>query len=102
MSFFPTTLKKFVVACIIVQPTIPIENTTEEHIWSRDTWKKSYFIIKNLIMNGLTNEIYDYYSAMSIAKEVWNALQKKYDTKEVGSKKYAVNQYLQYQMTNDR
>lgn len=53
-------------------------------------------------MNGLTNELYDYYSAMSIAKEVWDALQKKYDTKEVGSKKYAVNQYLRYQMTNDR
>ena len=56
----------------------------------------------NLILNGLIDELYDYYSTMSTTKEVWDALQKKYDIKEVGSKKYAVSWYLQYQMTDDR
>lgn len=41
---------------------------------------------KNFILNGLTDELFDYHSTMSTAKKVWDALQKKYDTKEVGSK----------------
>lgn len=54
-------------------------------------------------MNELTNEFYDYYSTMSTAKEVWDALQKnQYDIEEAGSKKYAVRRYLRYQMTDDR
>ena len=53
-------------------------------------WTQTDFICKNLILNGLTDELYDYYSTMAIAKEVWDALQKKYDT-EKASKKYVVS-----------
>lgn len=59
-------------------------------------------LCKNFILNGLTDNLYDYYSTMKIAKEVWDALQKKYDTKEAGSKKYAVSRYLKFQMTDDK
>ncbi|KAA0035842.1 uncharacterized protein E5676_scaffold344G00540 [Cucumis melo var. makuwa] len=41
-------------------------------------------------------------STMTTAKEVWDALQKKYDIEEVGSKKYNVSRYLKYQMTDDK
>ncbi|TYK03152.1 hypothetical protein E5676_scaffold11G00280 [Cucumis melo var. makuwa] len=55
------------------------------------TWTETDFICKNLILNGLTDELYDYYSTMTTAKEVWDALQKKYDTEEVGLKKYTIS-----------
>lgn len=43
-----------------------------------------------------------YYSTMKTTKLVWDALQKKYDTEEVRSNRYATNRYLRFQMTDDK
>lgn len=59
-----------------------------------------FFVI--ISYNGLIDELYNYYSAMSTVKEDWNGLQKMYDTEEVGFKKYAVSRYMWYQMVDDR
>lgn len=42
------------------------------------------------------------YSFDKSTKEIWNALQKKCDIEEVGTKKYAVNQYQKYQIIDDK
>lgn len=39
---------------------------------------------------------------MSMTKEIWDVLQKKYDIDKAASKKYAVSQYLRYQVVDDR
>ena len=75
---FLVTLKKVVVACTTEESTIPTKNPTDEEIWIRDAWTESYFICKNLILNELIDELYDHYSTMSTAKEIWNVMQKKY------------------------
>lgn len=54
------------------------------------------------ILNGSTNELYDHYSIMEIAKLIYKDLKKKYDTEEAGSEKYVVNYYLRFQMRDDR
>ncbi|TYK11231.1 uncharacterized protein E5676_scaffold227G00790 [Cucumis melo var. makuwa] len=72
----------------ISEVIVPTQNPTEEEIWNHVAWTKSDFIYKNLILNGLTDELYDHYSTMSTLKEVWDAFQMKYDIEETGSNKY--------------
>ena len=64
MLFF-LTMKKVVVACTTEKPTIPRDDPNKEQIRSLDAWTESDFICKNLVMNGLTDELYDYYRNMN-------------------------------------
>ena len=61
------------------------------------------FFCNNYILNALSDDLYDYYSSFKTAKDVWDALQKKYDTdKEAGSKKYVVSRYMKFQMVEEK
>nr|GFC27256.1 zinc finger, CCHC-type [Tanacetum cinerariifolium] len=58
---------------------------------------------KNFILNGLSDDLYDYYNSDDVTShKLWEALQKKYDTEEAGTKKYDVSHYLRFQMTYDK
>ena len=98
--FFLTT-KKLNSYCYSEKPIIP-ENPTVAQIKQSETWVENDFLCKNYILNGLNDNLYDYYSKCVSAKATWEALEKKYDTEEAGSKKFAVSRYLKYQMTDDK
>lgn len=65
-------------------------------------WKDNNYLCKNYILNGLGDDLYDLYRLYDTTKHVWDALHKKYDIKEARSKKYVVNRYLNYKMTDDK
>ena len=65
-------------------------------------WNENDYLCKNFILNGLADDLYDYYSPYKSAKLVWLILEKKYDIEKVGTKKYVVSRYLKYQMTDDK
>lgn len=67
-----------------------------------DTWDENDFLYKNYILNGLSDDLYNYYNSDKSTKEIWQALQKKYNTKEAGAKKYVVSHYLKYQMVDGK
>ncbi|CAJ2666075.1 unnamed protein product [Trifolium pratense] len=68
----------------------------------RQLWIDNDYVCKNYIINGLEDDLYDYYRTYNTASDVWEALSKKYDTEEAGVKKYAVSRYLKYQMVEER
>ncbi|CAJ2634277.1 unnamed protein product [Trifolium pratense] len=68
----------------------------------RQLWIDNDYVCKNYIINGLEDDLYDYYRTYNTASDVWEALSKKYDTEEAGVKKYAVSRYLKYQMVDER
>ncbi|KAF1863222.1 hypothetical protein Lal_00014682 [Lupinus albus] len=54
-------------------------------------WNENDYLCKNFILNGLSDDLYDYYSSHKYVKLVWYALKRKYDIKEARSKKYVVS-----------
>ncbi|XP_073223462.1 uncharacterized protein [Cicer arietinum] len=64
-------------------------------------WEYNDYLCKNYILNGLADDMYNYYSSdNNTTKQVCDALMKKYDTEEVRAKNYVVSRYLKYQMTD--
>ncbi|CAN0847383.1 hypothetical protein LINGRAHAP2_LOCUS4945 [Linum grandiflorum] len=79
------------------------EDPTDQETTAAKIWKDDNFLCKNYVLNGLADNLYDYYNnEKNSAKTVCNALQNKYDTEEAGAKKYAVSRYLRYLMTDDK
>jgi len=65
-------------------------------------WQENNYMCKNFILNCLADHLYDLHLIHKTAKDVWDALQYKYNTEEAGSKKFAVSRYLNYKMNDDK
>ena len=63
-----------------------------------EAWKHANFLCRNYILNGLDNILYNVYSPIKTAKELWESLEKKYKTDDVGSKKFVVGKFLDFVM----
>ncbi|XP_058761933.1 uncharacterized protein LOC131635332 [Vicia villosa] len=65
-------------------------------------WQENDYLCEHHILNSLADDLYDYYNIHKTAKQVWEALQRKYDTEEAGANKYAVSRYLKYKMVDEK
>ena len=99
--FFYLTTKNVEKNVNSTKPVFDLPATVEQTN-TIEKWEKDDFLCKNYILNYLANELYDYYSILKTAKEIWDALTKKYDSEEAGTKKYAVSRYLRFQMVDDK
>ncbi|RVW73221.1 Retrovirus-related Pol polyprotein from transposon TNT 1-94 [Vitis vinifera] len=63
-----------------------------------ETWKHSDFLCRNYILNGLVDSLYNVYSSFTIARGLWEALEKKYKTEDAGTKKFIVGKFLDFKM----
>ncbi|XP_059636093.1 uncharacterized protein LOC132278315 [Cornus florida] len=67
-----------------------------------DTWKYGNFLCKNYILNGLDNTLYNMYSPINTAKELWESLDKKYKTKDAGLKKFVIGRNLDFKIIDSK
>ncbi|XP_058750792.1 uncharacterized protein LOC131623765 [Vicia villosa] len=64
-------------------------------------WKEKDYFFKYHILNGLIDDLYDYYSNNETAKQVSEALNKKYDIEKDGLTNHVVSHYLEYQNVDE-
>ena len=67
-----------------------------------DAWKHYDFLCRNYVMNTLTDSLYNVYTDKKTAKELWESLDRKYKTEDVGAKKFVVSRFLDYKMVDSK
>ena len=67
-----------------------------------DAWKHPDFLCKNYILNGLDNTLYNVYSPIKMARELWESLDIKYKTEDVGMKNFVMGTFLDYKMVDSK
>ncbi|TYK03675.1 pol polyprotein [Cucumis melo var. makuwa] len=76
--------------------------TDKEKQLAVDAWKHAEYRCKNYIMNRLDNTLYNVYSRVDSAKNLWTSLEKKYKTEVAGAKKFTVGKCLDYKMVDSK
>ena len=86
MMFFLTALK---VAYVVDPnlPQIPISSTDEIENVKKERTKRqeNEFLCRGHILNTLSDRLYDLFTSMQSPREIWNALEFKYNTKKQGA-----------------
>ncbi|TYK02905.1 pol polyprotein [Cucumis melo var. makuwa] len=83
-------------------PILPEGETDKEKQLAVDAWKHAEYLCKNYILNGLDYTLYNEYSSVDSAKNLWTSLENKYKTEVAGAKKFIVGKFLDYKMVDSK
>nr|GEW64523.1 zinc finger, CCHC-type [Tanacetum cinerariifolium] len=86
MHFLLTTLK---VVYVLTTPMPElVEDATVEAIRIRVKWENDDYICRGHILNGMSDSLFDVYTNVESAKELWDSLESKYMVEDSSSKKF--------------
>jgi hypothetical protein len=84
-------------------PTVAAgEVETEEQKKEREKWHTDNYRCKGHILNTLADSLFDLYSPLESAGELWNALEIKYNAEDAGNKRFIVDQYVNFSIVDDK
>ena len=78
------------------------DDATMEQVRRRAKWDNDDYICRGLILNGMTDSLFDIYHNVESAKELWDSLEAKYMVEDASSKKFLVSNFTNYKMTDSR
>nr|GEY37617.1 zinc finger, CCHC-type [Tanacetum cinerariifolium] len=78
------------------------DNPTMEQVRKMAKWDNDDYVCKGLILNGMSNSLFDVYQNVKTSKELWDTLEAKYMAKDASSKKFLISNFINYKMTDSR
>ncbi|GJX72669.1 zinc finger, CCHC-type containing protein [Tanacetum coccineum] len=86
MNFLLTTLKVVYVLTTLMPKLV--EDATVEVIRIRAKWENDDYICRGHILNGMSDSLFDVYTNVESAKELWDSLKSKYMVEDSSIKKF--------------
>ncbi|XP_051121200.1 uncharacterized protein LOC127244760 [Andrographis paniculata] len=71
-------------------PVVPEGSSEEQKAQILKAWKRSNFMCKNYVLNGLSDSLYNVYRHALTPKQLWETLEKKYIIEDASTKKFIV------------
>ncbi|GJZ25553.1 zinc finger, CCHC-type containing protein [Tanacetum coccineum] len=78
------------------------ENPTVEQVRKRAKWDNDDYVCRGLILNGMSDSLFDIYQNVETSKELWDTLEAKYMADDASSKKFLVSNFINYKMMDSR
>ena len=101
MMFFLTALK---VAYMLDPnlPLIPVSSPDEIENFKKERTKcqDDEFLCRGHILNTLSNRLYDLFTSVQSPREIWNALEFKYNNEKQGADKFIALQFFEFNMVD--
>ncbi|GJT15804.1 hypothetical protein Tco_0874510 [Tanacetum coccineum] len=85
-----------------VEPPMEGQPSNAHVVQAVEAWTHSDFLYHNYVLNGLVDSLYNVYCKTTTAKELWESLERKYKTKDAGTKKFVVARFLDYKMDDSK
>ena len=67
-----------------------------------DAWNHGDYCCRNYILNAMSDPLYNVYSKFKTSKELWESMDRKYQSEDAGSKKFIVGRFLDYKMVDSK
>ncbi|KAK1398893.1 hypothetical protein POM88_008756 [Heracleum sosnowskyi] len=113
MKFLLTALKIFYILATDFPPipedpkpsedgTLPDQAKVDEVRNQRKQMEKDELLCRGHILNTLCDWLYNYFKQMKTTKEIWEALQFKYQVEEEGTNRFLIAKYLNFKMVDTK
>nr|GEX07433.1 zinc finger, CCHC-type [Tanacetum cinerariifolium] len=78
------------------------DSPTVDQVRRRVKWDNDDYVCRGLILNGMSDSLFDIYQNVESSKELWDNLEAKYMAEDASRKKFLVSNFTNYKITDSR